>query len=184
MRIAGIVKESVVDGPDFRYVVFVPGCLHRTCRNTCHNKDLQDFHYGYEMSIDEILDDISQCKSVGSFTISGGDPMYSAKASAELCRQVKNRFGFNDIFCYTGFTIEEIMSGKVPHGMELLQAVDFLVDGRFLIEKKDLSLAYRGSSNQRIIDVKRTLSTGCIYCVDFAGGKMYYVSENPDTCIA
>lgn len=182
MRIAGIVPESVVDGPGFRYVTFVSGCLH-DCKG-CHGADLQDFNYGHEISVAEILNDIAKYNQIDSYSLSGGDPMFSARACAELCRQIKERFNFNDIYCYTGFTIEEILSGKVLHGIELLRAVDFLVDGRFMIEKRDLSLAFRGSSNQRIIDVKRTLSTGHIHCVDFKNGVMYDVFSSTNTCIA
>jgi anaerobic ribonucleoside-triphosphate reductase activating protein len=158
LRLAGVVKESVVDGPGFRYTVFVQGCPHH-CEG-CHNPQTHDFDAGFDCTIDRLADSIGQNPLLKGVTFSGGEPMCQAQALAELaerCRQM----GL-DIICYTGYTFEQLLSGADDKNgwMKLLRQTDILIDGRFVLAERDLTLKFRGSKNQRILDVARSLSAG------------------------
>lgn len=160
IRIAGIIRESIVDGPGIRFVVFCQGCAH-ACKN-CHNPESWDFKGGYDCEIDKILDAIDKDPLLDGVTFSGGDPIYQAESFYELAKEIKKR-NLN-IVLYTGFTFEELIEREKedPFIEKLLSLVDILVDGPFIDEKKDLTLLFRGSNNQRIIDVQNTLKQGKI----------------------
>lgn len=155
LRIAGIVRESIVDGPGIRFTVFVQGCPHH-CYG-CHNAQTHDFSGGYDCDTDRILEEIVKDPLVSGVTFSGGEPFCQAKGLSELAKEVKKR-GY-DLISYSGYTFEQICddSEKHPERMELLKQCDYLIDGKFEMDKKDLTLHFRGSSNQRIIDVKKSL---------------------------
>lgn len=152
LRISGIEEESIVDGPGIRFVVFTQGCTHN-CKE-CHNPGTHSFHGGREVDIDHIIKKIKENPLLKGITLSGGEPFEQAKACMELARKVKN-LGL-DIFCYTGYTIEEIQKDETKK--ELLLEIDTLVDGRFVLDKKDPLLRFRGSKNQRIINIKEYLA--------------------------
>lgn len=155
LRLAGVVKESIVDGPGIRFTVFVQGCPHH-CYG-CHNAQTHDFSGGYDCDTDRVIEEIEKNPLLSGVTFSGGEPFCQAKALAELAKEIKSR-GYN-LITYSGYTFEQIChdSETHPERMELLKLCDYLIDGKFVMEKKDLTLHFRGSSNQRIIDVAKSL---------------------------
>lgn len=155
MRIAGFVEESIVDGPGFRIVIFFQGCAHH-CYG-CHNPETWDFEGGKEVSFDLIKKIIDDNPYADGITLSGGDPLYQIDASTEIAEYAKSK-GL-DIILYTGFLFEEVleMTKANQRLKDLLNNVDTLIDGPFILEQRHLSLKFRGSSNQRIIDVKKSL---------------------------
>lgn len=158
LRIAGIVKESIVDGPGIRQVVFTQGCKHN-CPG-CHNPETHSFNGGTLMDTDEIMNMASRNPLLDGITFSGGDPFEQAEACAELAVRVK-AVGLN-IITYTGYTFEEIIknASNKKGWEELLKCSDLLVDGRFELERKNMLLKFRGSENQRIINVAESLRLG------------------------
>lgn len=144
-----IVPETTVDGIGWRTTVYCAGCRHHC--NGCHNQETWDFSAGIEMSIDEVFAEIMRYDS--NVTFSGGDPMYQADEFTELAKRVAA--SGKTIWCYTGFTYEEVLSSRPMRAM--LPYLEVLVDGLYEDEKKDDSLLFRGSSNQRLIDVKRSI---------------------------
>ena len=155
MRIAGFVDESIVDGPGFRIVIFFQGCAHH-CYG-CHNPETWDFEGGKEVSFDLIKKIIDDNPYADGITLSGGDPLYQIDASTEIAEYAKSK-GL-DVILYTGFLFEEVleMTKANQRLKDLLNNVDTLIDGPFILEQRHLSLKFRGSSNQRIIDVKKSL---------------------------
>lgn len=154
LRIAGLVDESIVDGPGFRYAVFTQGCTHN-CPG-CHNPHTHDPNGGREIAIDEIVDNIKKNPLLDGITLTGGDPFLQAGPCALLAQKVK-QLGLT-VVTYTGYTLEELL--KRPDFMPLLKQTDILIDGPFQIEKRSLDLLYKGSLNQRIIDVPASLKAG------------------------
>ena len=155
IRLSGVIQESIVDGTGIRYVVFTQGCPHH-CEG-CHNPDTHDFNGGYLESVNRIIDDFSQNPLLEGITLSGGEPFVQPKPLIKLLKAVRAK-GKN-VFAYSGFTFEEILEAGGDR-LELLKLCDFLIDGKFDINKRSLSLQFRGSTNQRIIDVKQSLITG------------------------
>jgi anaerobic ribonucleoside-triphosphate reductase activating protein len=154
IRIAGIVPESVVDGPGLRAVIFAQGCSH-LCPG-CHNPQTWDMQGGTSWEVEQLVAQIKKIKLITGVTFSGGEPFEQAPAFAQLAKDLRP-LGFN-ILTYTGYTFEEILAQKQEPGwLELLQNTDLLIDGPFLQELKDLNLPFRGSKNQRIIDVAKSL---------------------------
>lgn len=151
IRIAGIVEESIVDGPGIRMVVFTQGCKHN-CKG-CHNPESHSFTGGYLMDIEEVLEEIKSNPLLDGITLSGGEPFEQWQACSELAKGVKE-LGLS-VVSYTGYTFEEIL--KVDGFRKLLLQTDTLIDGKYEDEEKSLLLQFRGSKNQRIIDVKRFL---------------------------
>lgn len=154
INIAGTIPDSIVDGPGVRYVVFAQGCNHH-CKG-CQNPQTWDFNKGKFIEVKELFDDIMNSVISKRVTFSGGDPFYQVSAFAELAKMLKKE-GF-EIIAYTGFTFEELMSGSdSEYYLELLNEIDYLIDGKFEENKKSLSLKFKGSSNQRIIDVQKSI---------------------------
>lgn len=161
IRVAGIVKESIADGPGIRYVVFAQGCRHN-CPG-CHNPQTHSFDGGSMMDVDEILQQIKSNPLLDGVTFSGGEPFEQAEAFAELAREA-TVLGLS-IIVYTGYTYEYIRENSSAHHgwKELLETADTLVDGPFIQELYDHMLRFRGSSNQRIIDLKQSeLKSGIV----------------------
>lgn len=157
IRISGIINESIVDGPGIRLVLFTQGCKHK-CKE-CHNPHTHNFDGGYDMEIDNIIQLIKSNALLDGLTLSGGDPFEQALMASKLALKVK-ALGLN-VVTYTGYTFEELIE-KGSEVQSLLLATDILIDGCFQVDKKDLTLPFIGSSNQRIIDVKMTLAKGKI----------------------
>jgi anaerobic ribonucleoside-triphosphate reductase activating protein len=152
------VKESVVDGPGIRMVVFAQGCPH-ACPG-CHNPETHDFSAGKEYSIEDILKIYDKNPLLRGITLTGGEPLSQAAGLLALAREIKQRGG--DVFCYTGYTFEELAAMMRTDNTlaELLRLVDTLVDGRYIDAERDLLLRFRGSKNQRVLDMKRSLAKG------------------------
>ena len=153
IRILDIIEETMADGPGLRTSVYCAGCAHH-CPG-CHNPQSWDFAGGREVDVDEILE-IIKADEFSNVTFSGGDPLYQVEAFTELARLIKEETGKN-IWCYTGFTYEEII--KDERLSQILPYIDTLVDGPYIEKLKDVRLKFRGSSNQRVIDVAKTLQT-------------------------
>ena len=150
-RLANVVNDSIVDGPGFRLTVFVQGCPHR-CPG-CHNPQTHDFSGGFDADIPAILDAIREDPLLDGVTLSGGEPFCQAEALLPLVREVK-KMG-KTVFAYSGYTLEQLLElGKTyPAVLELLKLCDTLVDGPYVEALRNLDLEFRGSSNQRIIDL-------------------------------
>lgn len=163
-RCAGLTPESIVDGPGFRFTVWTQGCLHH-CKG-CHNPQTWDMSGGSEADTDDVLAEILKNPILDGVTLSGGDPFYQAKPMADLARKVHSA-GLN-VIAYTGFEYEELLrEANEDNGyMELLRECDYLIDGRFILEQRSLELKFRGSRNQRFIDVKRSLAEGRVVALD------------------
>lgn len=153
IRIAGIVRESIVDGPGIRFVVFSQGCPHR-CEG-CHNPATHDFSGGYDCNIGKIIAEIDKDPLLSGVTFSGGEPFCQVEEFLALGRLVKER-GLH-IVAYSGYTLEELqeMAAKEEKMAQLLQLIDILVDGPFVLKEKDLTLPFRGSRNQRLIQMSK-----------------------------
>jgi len=154
IRLAGIVPESVVDGPGIRFVIFTQGCPHQ-CLD-CQNPDTHDFLGGQIQQAEQVFARYRNHSYVKGITISGGEPFCQAQACAYLAKLVKEAGG--DVVVYTGYTFEQLkkMGESQPAVTEFLDSIDLLIDGPYDREKRDLGLAFRGSSNQRIINVPLT----------------------------
>ena len=160
IRLAGIVKESVVDGPGIRMVIFVQGCPHGCIG--CHNPGSHDPAGGYESTTEELIAALPDGKLISGVTLSGGEPFLQAEAAAEIATAAKNR-GLS-VVTYTGYRFElllEIGENK-PAVLALLQQTDVLVDGPYEQDKRDLGLPFRGSTNQRLIDVPASIASGSV----------------------
>ena len=155
LRTAGVVPESIVDGPGFRMAVFCQGCPHG-CPG-CHNPQTHAFDGGTWMETGDIVRAALDNPLLDGVTLTGGEPFAQAKACAEIARGVRAS-GLN-VWCYTGYTWEALLAGR-EEWRQLLDAVDILVDGPFLIEERTLELRFRGSGNQRLIDVRKSLEAG------------------------
>lgn len=157
LQVAGFLDNSLVNGLGLRSVVFVSGCKHN-CEG-CQNKEMQSFCYGDKVSLEDILKRIeSNMPLIRGITFSGGEPLEHIEELRILAEKIKN-LGLN-IWCYTGYTFEYIKEEiKINTELKkLMELVDVLVDGKYDRSRKDASLKYRGSSNQRIIDVKKSLN--------------------------
>ena len=155
---APLQSDSVVDGEGIRTVIWTQGCAH-ACP-FCHNPLTHDFKGGFEEDLDTLKKQIDSLEGQTGITFSGGDPLYQIDAVLELAKYInKNRKDLN-IWCYSGFTYEEILN--MPKGKELLSNIDILVDGLFEIDKRSLDLPFRGSSNQRIIQAKKSVASNKI----------------------
>ncbi len=152
---ADLQTDSIVDGPGLRTVIWTQGCAHH-CPG-CQNPQTWDFNGGGLVSVDDVIAAIDELECQMGITFSGGDPMYQPEACAKIAKYCKDK-GYN-IWVYTGFTFEELlkMSQKKPIYREFLEVIDVLVDGRFKMAERDLSLLFRGSRNQRLIDIPKTL---------------------------
>lgn len=160
IRVAGLTNDSIVDGIGFRFVIFTQGCLHH-CKG-CHNPETWAMDQGTLMDIEEIEEKIKRNGLLDGVTFSGGDPFYQPDACAKIAKWAKEN-GLN-VWAYSGFTYEELL--EKPEVKEFLDLVDVLVDGPFILEEKSLLLNFRGSKNQRVIDLNETRRTGKITLVD------------------
>ena len=148
LRVLDIIEETMVDGVGLRTAIYFSGCNH-FCKG-CHNPQSWNLHNGKEMTIDELLD-IIKADEFANVTFSGGDPLYQCEGVTELARRIKEETD-KTIWCYTGFTYEEVLAND--YLKQILPYIDVLVDGPFVEELRDENLAFRGSSNQRIIELK------------------------------
>lgn len=152
-----VTRDSIVDGPGLRAVIWAQGCSHNC--SGCHNPCTHDFNGGFLMDTEDLVEELKTLKLHRGVTFSGGDPFEQPYECLEIAKAVKS-IGM-DIWCYTGYTFEELINKqgkKYKNGwIEFLKYIDVLIDGRFILEKKNLLLKFRGSENQRILDVKKSL---------------------------
>ena len=154
LSILQVVSETTVDGPGFRTALYAAGCGH-ACPG-CHNPESWDIRHGHWMDTEELLQVVLD-DPFSDVTFTGGDPFFQAEGFAELAAAIR-RESSKSIWCYTGYTFEAVC--RHPVFLPLLQRVDVLVDGPFRRELRDESLRFRGSSNQRLVDVPASLATG------------------------
>ena len=167
LKVAGFAKNSIVDGPGIRYVIFTQGCYHKS--EGCQNPQTHNPNEGELIDINEILDEILGSTMIEGVTFSGGEPFLQSDALAELAVRIKRADKSLSIICYTGYTYEEltkIIESGVLSYFKLLSNVDYLIDGRFEQDKASLNCNWRGSTNQRIIDVKQSLAQKTIVEVE------------------
>ena len=155
LNLSGIVSDSIVDGPGIRTTVFCQGCPHH-CPG-CHNPETWDFGCGTPMEEETILEIVRSNPLCRGVTFSGGEPFAQSKGFAKLAGLLKEN-GY-EVASYTGYTFEELLEGSQEQKM-LLGSIDILIDGPFLLEEKSLEIAFRGSRNQRILDVPKSLAAG------------------------
>ena len=167
IRIAGTENDSIVDGPGIRFTIFVQGCPHNC--DGCHNPQTHDFKGGKITDTDELLKKIKENPLLMGVTFSGGEPFCQAHQLAHLARQIKEYDSDFDIVSYTGYTLEYLLENSDDKNCykELLDGIDYLVDGKFEKDKKSYLLKFKGSSNQRIIDVKKSLESNSVVETEF-----------------
>ena len=162
IRIAGLVPESYVDGDGIRFAIFMQGCL-RNCAG-CHNPETHALDGGRLIDTAEIISAVKKNPLLDGITLTGGEPLLQLDAANELARAAKS-IGLS-VWLYTGYTFEEIPSNAAT----LLESVDVIIDGAFIESQRDLDLQFRGSSNQRIIDIKKTRAQNKIVLWSEIGG--------------
>ena len=160
LDLSGIVGDSIVDGPGIRTTVFSQGCPHH-CPG-CHNPETWAFGCGTQMEEETILDIVRSNPLCRGVTFSGGEPFVQAAGFAKLARLLKEK-GY-EVASYSGYTFEQLLTGT-PEQQELLSTIDVLIDGPFLMAEKTLEATFRGSRNQRIIDVPKSLAAGAAVCI-------------------
>ena len=161
-RVVSYEHLGALDGPGLRTVVFLAGCPLR-CKY-CHNADMLHVQAGRETTVDEVIGEVERYRDycTGGVTLSGGEPFMQPKALSALCRAVHAR-GMN-VWTYTGFTLEELTEKAATDAdvAALLAETDVLVDGRFELGLRNLQLVFRGSENQRVIDMNKTRAAGAV----------------------
>lgn len=160
VRLSGVVNDSIVDGPGIRYTIFVQGCPHH-CPG-CHNPQTHDFIGGVEAEEEQLLKEIQENRLLCGVTFSGGEPFCQPEALVPLARDIK-AMG-KHLMVYTGYLYEKLLElGRERTAiLELLNLADVLVDGPYLEARRNLELPYRGSENQRLIDLKKTKECGTV----------------------
>ena len=156
INIAGIMEDSIVDGPGLRTAIFAQGCPRR-CEG-CHNPESWAFGTGTDMTVQDLFWRVKKNPLVRGVTFSGGEPFSQAEPFTELAKLLKAN-GY-EVASYTGYTFEELLENGTPAQKQLLAALDILVDGEFEVEKKELDLHWKGSANQIVINVPETLGKG------------------------
>ena len=166
ISVLSIVHDTMVDGPGFRTSIYCAGCPNH-CPE-CHNPQSWDIPHGTITSTEDIMKEIMD-DPFANVTFSGGDPMFQAEGFAELARAIRAQSD-KDIWCFTGYKYENLL--KNPKQLELLKLIDVLVDGPFMKDLRDEDLFFRGSSNQRLTNVKKSLETGKVVA-------LHLTKENP-----
>lgn len=160
IQILDIIEDTMVDGPGFRTSIYCAGCRHQ-CPG-CHNPQSWDFEGGRAVTTEEVMR-VIEADPYANVTFTGGDPMYQPEGFAELARAIHERTD-KSIWCYTGFTFEELVTN--PRQRQLLEQVDVLVDGPFIKALRTEDLCFRGSANQRLVDVAASLKAGHVVMAD------------------
>ena len=177
IRLAAYLQpDSIVDGEGVRTVVWTQGCPHH-CPG-CHNASTWDFNDGALIDVEDVITELKKIKNQDGITLSGGDPVCQAEACYEISKAAHS-MGLN-VWCYTGFTYEQMLLN--PKARKLLEQIDVLVDGKFVQEEKSYDIYFRGSRNQRIIDVPKSLETEQVVLVDkYMKDKSYNeIYQKPD----
>lgn len=152
IKLSGVIRESIVDGPGLRYVIFTQGCPKRCFM--CHNAETQPLDGGYVEKLDNIVADFKKSPILSGITISGGEPFIQPDKVYYIVKEAKN-YGL-DVLLYSGFYYEELLRMNNDYVNKILKIADYLIDGPFEYQLKNLNILFRGSTNQRIIDLKET----------------------------
>lgn len=171
LNVLRIVDGTSVDGPGLRTSIYLAGCHHH-CEG-CHNEQSWDFAGGQPMTIDEIIAHVDEQDF--DVTLSGGDPMYHATELLPLVKALKE--SGRNVWCYTGFLYEEVLENIAMR--RLLDYIDVLVDGPFILSRRDISLLFKGSDNQRLIDIPQSLHCGKVIEYDTTQGGDFTLSFQP-----
>ena len=155
LELSGIVTDSIVDGPGIRTTIFSQGCPHH-CEG-CHNPETWEFGCGTQMEEERLLQIVVENPLCRGVTFSGGEPFAQAEGFCKLAKLLKEK-GY-EVASYTGYTFEQLLSGNDAQ-RELLKNIDILIDGPFLLGERTLEMSFRGSKNQRILDVPKSLAAG------------------------
>ncbi len=157
IKLAGLVADSIVDGPGFRFTVFTQGCPHN-CEG-CHNPQTHDFNGGRYADCDKIIEKIKENKLTSGVTFSGGEPFCQPEPCAYLAERLKPDY---HLMSYTGYTFEQLMemAKKDENINKFLNLLDIIIDGKFILSQRSLELKYKGSKNQRTIDVQESIKQG------------------------
>ena len=162
MKMAGFYDESISNGLGWRAVLFVSGCPHH-CPG-CHNQVAQDYNYGEEFDEKSIIERIKNNSILKGITISGGEPLCKENIAGvnKFIENIKKEKPDFDVWCYTGYTLEELKSRGDEITNQTLNNIDVLVDGKFIQERKNPEIKFRGSDNQRLLDLKRCLNENTV----------------------
>ena len=155
LNLSGLISDSIVDGPGIRTTIFSQGCPHH-CPG-CHNPETWDFGCGTDVEVERLVEIVRSNPLCRGVTFSGGEPFAQPEGFARLARLLKEK-GY-EVASYTGYTFEELLEGSEAQ-KDLLRTLDILIDGPFLLAEKSLEFAFRGSKNQRILDVPKSLVAG------------------------
>lgn len=166
---ADLQIDSIVDGLGIRTVIWTQGCSHN-CPG-CHNPNTHDFNGGDLVELDDVIEKIEELVGQDGITFSGGDPMFQPRECALIAKKT-HELGMN-VWAYTGFTFEELLEKGSKDILEFLNQIDVLIDGKFELSKKSLDLQFRGSSNQRIIDVQKSLDSNAVVLLDLKSQKKH-----------
>ena len=155
IRLFGTANDSIVDGPGIRFAIFTQGCYHN-CEG-CHNPESHDVDGGYLEDCDKLIKQIAENSLLDGVTFSGGEPFLQAKPLTYIAKEVK-ALGLNTM-AYTGYLFEDLLNGANEDNgwREFLDYIDILVDGKFVLAERSIELNFKGSKNQRLIDVKASL---------------------------
>ena len=156
LRIAGTVNDSIVDGPGIRYVIFTQGCPHH-CEG-CHNPQTHDFSGGQDADVEKIIGEILGNPILSGVTFSGGEPFCQAEALVPIAEVIKAKG--KHLMIYTGYLLDQLQKMEKPAVDRLLELADVIVDGPFVLAERNLTLLFRGSENQRMIDMVKTRASG------------------------
>ncbi len=156
LRIAGTVNDSIVDGPGIRYTIFTQGCPHH-CPG-CHNPQTHDFEGGQDADVEKILNEIFSNPILSGVTFSGGEPFCQAEGLVPIAEAIKEKG--KHLMIYTGYLLEQLQKMENAGVQRLLELADVIVDGPFILAQRNLTLSYRGSENQRVIDMVKTRKAG------------------------
>ena len=159
MKIAGLIQDSIVDGPGFRFAVYVQGCKMQC--DGCHNPETWDIGGGVEMPVEDIIDQMLKNPLTDGLTLSGGEPFLQAADCARLAAAAREH-GLN-VWVFSGYKFENLSAAEddnMPDRSKLLELTDVLVDGPYIAQYRSLSLKWRGSKNQRILDIPKSIAAG------------------------
>lgn len=158
---ADLQSDSIVDGEGIRTVIWTQGCSHN-CFG-CHNPQTHDFKGGELVDVSDVIEALEQIEGQSGITFSGGDPMFQPKQCAIIAKHIKEK-GLN-VWAYSGFTYEELINSNNKDILDFLRYIDVLIDGKFEMNKKSFNVPFRGSSNQRLIDVQKSINNNklCLY---------------------
>ena len=165
---APLQSDSIVDGEGIRTVIWTQGCGHH-CKG-CHNPETWSFEEGYLIDVKDVINEIDNLSGQDGITFSGGDPLYQVDACLKIAKHCKERD--LNVWCYTGFLYEDLL--KNDKYLELLKYIDVLVDGPFILSQRSLDLKFKGSENQRVIDVPNSLKENKIVLVSKYINKKEY----------